>query len=67
MTNLAVAVGVGLAGPGAYSLDRVLGISVPTVYSEAIALVALLGVLVGIISRRAAAAQPYAQTQANAA
>jgi len=67
LTNLAVAVGVGLAGQGVYSLDRVLGISVPTVYSAAIALVALLGVLVGIISRRAAAAQSQAQTQANAA
>ena len=67
LTNLAVAVGVGLAGPGVYSLDYVLGISVPIVYSEAIALVALVGVLVGIISRRAEAAQPQAQTHANAA
>lgn len=67
LTNLAVAVGVGLAGPGAYSLDQLLGISVPIVYSEVTALVALLGVLVGIISRRAAAAQPQAQTHANAA
>ena len=67
LTNLAVAVGVGLAGPGFYSLDHLVGISVPTVYSEAIALVALLGVLVGIISRRAAVAQAQAQTHANAA
>src|SRR5262249_23344355 len=29
LTNLAVAVGVGLAGPGAYSLDQVLNIGVP--------------------------------------
>jgi len=37
------------------------------VYSEAVALAAVLGVLVGIISRRAAAAQPQAQSHANAA
>ena len=69
LTNLAVAVGVGLAGPGAYALDQVLGISVPTLYSEALALAALVGVLVGIVSRRPAAAQPQSQpqTQANAA
>jgi putative oxidoreductase len=67
LTNLAVAVGVGLAGPGAYSLDQLLGIHVPGVYAEVIALVALLGVLVGIISRRGSVAQPHAQTQANAA
>jgi putative oxidoreductase len=67
LTNLAVAVGVGLAGPGAYSLDHLVGINVPTVYSGAIALVAVLGVLVGIISRRAPVAQAQAQTHANAA
>lgn len=67
LTNLAVAVGVGLAGPGLYSLDHVLGLSVPTVFSEAMALVALIAVLVGIISRRAAAVEPQAQTHANAA
>jgi putative oxidoreductase len=67
LTNLAVAVGVGLAGPGLYSFDRVLGISVPTVLSEAIALVAVITVLVGIVSRRAAAVQPQAQTHTNAA
>jgi len=67
LTNLAVAVGVGLAGPGLYSLDHVLGLSVPTVFSEAIAVVAVIAVLFGIISRRAAEVQPQAQTHANAA
>lgn len=67
LTNLAVALSVGLAGPGAYSLDQWLGISVPTLYSEAIALVALVGVLVGIVSRRASAAQPETHAQARAA
>jgi hypothetical protein len=56
-----------LAGPGAYSLDQWLGISVPLVYSEAIALVALVGVLVGIVTRRAAAAQPQSTPQATPA
>jgi putative oxidoreductase len=67
LTNLAVAVAVGLAGPGAYSLDQLLGIRVPTGYSEVIALLALVGVLVGIVSRRAASAQPHTQAHANAA
>jgi len=67
LTNLAVAVGVGLAGPGVYSLDQLFGISVPVVYSEAIALMAVAGVLVGIVSRRAAAAQPHTQAHVNAA
>jgi putative oxidoreductase len=64
LTNLAVAISVALAGPGAYSLDSLLGISVPGVYSETIALVALIGVLVGIVSRRPAAqTQPQAQAK----
>src|SRR5947209_13199777 len=45
LTNLAVAVGVGLAGPGAYSLDHLVGINVPTVNYAAIALVAVYGVI----------------------
>jgi putative oxidoreductase len=67
LTNLAIAVAVGLAGPGAYSLDQLFGISVPVAYSEVIALVAIGGVLVGIVSRRAASAQPNSQAHANAA
>ena len=67
LTNLAVAVAVGLASPGTYSLDHWLGISVPVTYAEVIALVAVVGVLVGIVSRRAAAAQPQTQAHVNAA
>jgi putative oxidoreductase len=67
LTNLAVAVAVGLAGPGAYSLDQVFGINVPVAYSEAIALMALVAVVVGIVSRRAASPQPHTQAHANAA
>jgi uncharacterized membrane protein YphA (DoxX/SURF4 family) len=67
LTNLAVAVAVGLGGPGAYSLDQLFGISVPVAYSEVIALVAVVGVLVGLASRRAAAVQPQTQAHVNAA
>ncbi|MBV9578685.1 MAG: DoxX family protein, partial [Chloroflexi bacterium] len=67
LTNLAVAIGVGLAGPGAYSLDQWLGISVPAPVSEVLAVVAVVGVLVGLVSRRAVASQPQTQTQAHAA
>ena len=67
LTNLAVAVAVGLAGPGASSLDELLGISVPVAYSAVIALVAVVSVLVGIVSRRAASAQPHTPAHANAA
>jgi putative oxidoreductase len=67
LTNLAVGVGVALAGPGAYSLDHLLGINLPVVFSDAVALMALVGVLVGLVSRRVAAAQPQAQPHANAA
>jgi putative oxidoreductase len=67
LTNLAVAVAVGLAGPGAYSLDQLLGIRLPSVYSETIAVLALIGVVVGLVSRRAAASQPHTHTQANPA
>jgi putative oxidoreductase len=67
LTNLAVAVGIGLAGPGAYSLDHLLGLSVPGVYAEAIALLALVGVVVGLISRRTAAPRSQTQAQPNAA
>ena len=67
LTNLAVAAAVGFAGPGAYSLDQVFGVSVPLAYTEVIALVALVGVLVGIVSRRAVSAQPQTQAHAEAA
>ena len=67
LTNLAVAIAIALAGPGAYSLDRALGINVPIVYSEALALIAVIGVVVGLVSRRAQTAQPQTQPQAHAA
>jgi putative oxidoreductase len=67
LTNLAVALSVGLAGPGVLSLDHLLGSSVPAVSAEVIALVAVVGVLVGLASRRGPATQPSTQAQAKAA
>jgi putative oxidoreductase len=67
LTNLAVAVSLALAGPGSYALDAVLGIHVPLVDAEVIAVVALVAVLVGIVSRRAAVAQSQPHVQAKAA
>jgi putative oxidoreductase len=64
LTNLAVAIGVGLAGPGAYALDRVLGLSVPSAASELVALLSLIGVIVALATRRTAAAQPQTQPEA---
>ena len=67
LTNLAVAVSIGLAGPGAYSLDNLLGIHVPVLYSVVIALIALVAVVLGIISRRGPSAQEQPQTLPKAA
>jgi putative oxidoreductase len=64
LTFLAVAVGVALAGNGAYALDTGLGIAVPAVVSQVVALVSLIGVVVAIATRHASAAQPQAQAEA---
>ena len=66
LTNLAVAVSLALAGPGGYALDAVLGIHVPLVYAEFSAVAALVAVLVGIVSHRAAVApsQPHVPAEA---
>lgn len=55
LTNLAVAVAVAIAGPGAYSVDALVGISVPVWISGVIAVLALAGVLIAIGTRNAAA------------
>jgi putative oxidoreductase len=67
LTNLAVAVAVGLIGPGADSLDHILNLSVPVLASEALAVLALLSVVLGIVSRRTPSPQPAPHPQANAA
>jgi putative oxidoreductase len=54
---IAVALVLGLAGPGAYALDRVIGIALPQPQTFWIGLaVVLIGILIGLASRRAAAA-----------
>ena len=45
ITNMAAATALALAGPGAFSLDRALGIRVP----KAVAALALLGVVAGVV------------------
>jgi putative oxidoreductase len=60
LTNLAVAVAVALAGPGLYSLDRLFGISLPTWFSVALAVLTLIGVVVSIATRRT---QPQSSPQ----
>lgn len=52
LTYLAVAVAVGLIGPGAYSLDAALGIALPEPLSfEVGAVLVLIGTAVAIVSR----------------
>jgi putative oxidoreductase len=62
LTNLAVAVAVAIAGPGRYSLDRLFGISLPVWFSVAVAIIALVGVLIAIGTRRVAAPNTSPQT-----
>lgn len=52
LTNLAVAAAIAVAGAGRYSLDGLLGISLPAWLSIVIAVLALAGVLTAIIGRR---------------
>jgi putative oxidoreductase len=55
--NMAVAVAVAIAGPGRYSLDSWLGISLPEpAVGAVLAVLTLLGVGVAFITRRPAAA-----------
>lgn len=59
LSLLAIAVAVGLAGPGAYSLDALLGISLPEVPLFCVlAVVALLVDLIGLYITRPAATVP---------
>ncbi len=53
LTNLAVALAVAVAGVGRYAVDSWLGISVPVWLSGVVAVLALLGVLVAVGTRRA--------------
>ncbi len=53
LTNLAAAVAVAIAGVGSYSVDSWLVISIPVWISEAVAALALIGVLLAIGTRKA--------------
>jgi putative oxidoreductase len=57
LTNLAGAVAIGVAGVGRYSLDHLFGTSLPLWFSAAVAILALVGVVVSIVSRQAPALQ----------
>ncbi|MBI4321886.1 MAG: DoxX family protein [Chloroflexi bacterium] len=59
VTNMAVATGLTLAGPGRFSLDRMLGSKVPAYLAATVAVSVLLGIGAAIASRRAAQ-QPVA-------
>jgi putative oxidoreductase len=58
LTNLAIAVSLAIAGPGAYSLDAPVGLTVPLSVSEIVAVITLLGVIVSVVTRQSPAAQP---------
>lgn len=51
LTNMAVALTVALAGPGAYSLDAALAIRVPAVVTGAVAAAAVVGVVAAAVWR----------------
>src|SRR5579859_4854784 len=65
---LTAAAAVGLAGPGAYSLDAVLGTALPPMITGIVAALAAIGFLVGVVGaagrRRATAAATPTQTTA---
>ncbi len=50
LTNVAVAAAVGIAGPGVYSLDALVGTALPG--NVAIAALALTGVVAGLVASR---------------
>jgi len=58
LTNLVVAVSLAIAGAGAYSLDALLGLTVPLSVSEFVAVITLLGVIVSVVTRQSPLAQP---------
>lgn len=62
LTNLAIAVALAIAGAGGFSIDRLLGLSIPVWLSVVVGLVALLGVLVSIGTRRVDGPQTRPQT-----
>ena len=57
ITNMAAAIGVALAGPGKFSLDRVFGFRVPGWISVSTLLATLGGIFIGLGSRQQAVPQ----------
>lgn len=66
LTNLAIALAIWLAGPGAYSLDAALGLHVPSLASAIIAALAFIGV-VGALWQPGRAGRAQAASQDRAA
>jgi putative oxidoreductase len=64
LTNLAAAAAIALTGVGRYSLDAALGLQVPVAVSDVVAVLAVIGVVVSFVTRRAPAQQPQPQPQA---
>ncbi len=66
LTNIAAVLALALTGPGVYSLDHLFGISLPTWFGWAAAVVLIGGAAVGLITRRPATtstAQPAATSR----
>jgi putative oxidoreductase len=59
LTNLAVALAVGMTGPGAYSLDAVLGTALPSSAGVVGVIVVLVGWLVGLTMWASRPPQPH--------
>jgi putative oxidoreductase len=66
LTLIAVALSSAITGPGAYSLDAALGISLPTDVSSPFVVMVALGVLMALVSRltptRRLASRPWRST-----
>lgn len=58
VTNIAIGLGLTLAGPGRYSLDKVLGIKVPGYLVMLVAIGVAAGIGVAMASRAASETQP---------
>jgi putative oxidoreductase len=63
LTNLVIAVSLAIAGAGPYSVDALLGLSVPLGLSETVAVITALGAIASVVSRQS----PVAQLQPEAA
>ena len=64
---LTAAVGVGITGPGGYSLDAALGTSLPPLATVVLAVVAGLGVVVGLVGSAGRRRRAQASSQQAAA